>query len=637
MKRFLSHLGVKITALFLLIITLVGTVFSGVIVFLGAGYGIYSHSVNDFYDFSLCSNTVWGDAERALDIYHYEENAEQYLDTVFDPQKTNLSLTIYSGNRNILYSNKKTIHAVGYESDLTLYRDNNTYIVRCVLDDPLEVEDHYQEYARLFEWMQSMRYTIFWICGSFGLIALILMIFLLCSAGHRGNAEGVQFNHQDKIPLDLYIVLEVFAVFLIASIYPGWRYYISFITQYIIFSAVISGIAIILIPFWMTLATRIKMGKWWRNTLIYRLLRLIWRAIRVIIHSMPLVWKAVLAFVGYLLINLGLLVAMFSSWAFASVVLWFLLWFIFNMAVLSLLCVVCINLTRLKKGGEKLAAGDLDSRVDTRKMFWTFQRHGENLNQIREGMTRAVEERLKSERLKTELITNVSHDLKTPLTSIINYIDLLKRESMPNQEAEQYLDVLDRQSQRLKKLTEDLVEASKASTGNIAVSLRSTDAAELVSQAMGEYMERFEKAHLEPILTVPQTPVYILADGRLLWRVLDNLFVNVCHYAQSGTRVYIDVLCDDGQVILSVKNISRDRLNISAEELMGRFVRGDSARSTEGSGLGLSIARSLTELQKGRFAIAIDGDLFKACASFEKFVDPTQKPGKAEVEPEQQI
>ena len=158
-----------------------------------------------------------------------------------------------------------------------------------------------------------------------------------------------------------------------------------------------------------------------------------------------------------------------------------------------------------------------------------------------------------------------------------------------------------------------------------------------VSQAMGEYMERFEKAHLEPVLTVPQTPVYILADGRLLWRVLDNLFVNVCHYAQSGTRVYIDVLCDDGQVVLSVKNISRDRLNISAEELMGRFVRGDSARSTEGSGLGLSIARSLTELQKGRFAIAIDGDLFKACASFEEFVNPVQEPENTKAEPEPEI
>lgn len=228
---------------------------------------------------------------------------------------------------------------------------------------------------------------------------------------------------------------------------------------------------------------------------------------------------------------------------------------------------------------------------------------------------RAVEERLKSERMKTELITNVSHDIKTPLTSIVNYVDLLKKEQMPNKAAEEYLAVLERQSQRLKKLIEDLVEASKASTGNLHVELQLTDIAQLCRQIAGEYLDRLGERGLELIVNLPKE-AYIYADGRYLFRVLDNLLGNICKYSQKNTRVYFDVAFSGENIQVSLKNISRDRLNISADELQERFVRGDSARSTEGSGLGLSIARSLTELQNGIFSIEIDGDLFKVLLSF---------------------
>lgn len=250
-------------------------------------------------------------------------------------------------------------------------------------------------------------------------------------------------------------------------------------------------------------------------------------------------------------------------------------------------------------------------------MLWSLRSHGEALNSIGDGIAVAVDKQIRSERLKAELITNVSHDIKTPLTSIVNYVDLLKKEELSGKAAE-YVEVLDRQSARLKKLTADLVEASKASTGNIPVDMKPTDLCEVVRQAAGEYSERLQGAKLELVLTTPEPSPRIMADGRLLWRVIDNLLSNVCKYALGGTRVYLDVRRAGGGVTVSVKNISRDMLNIDPEELTERFVRGDRSRSTEGSGLGLNIARSLTELQQGEFGISVDGDLFKVELRFKE-------------------
>ena len=240
---------------------------------------------------------------------------------------------------------------------------------------------------------------------------------------------------------------------------------------------------------------------------------------------------------------------------------------------------------------------------------------------------------MKSEHLKTELITNVSHDIKTPLTSIINYVDLLKKENLDGQAAE-YIEVLDRQSRRLKKLTEDLVEASKASTGNLKVQLAPTDMGELAAQAVAEYEEKLENAHLEAVINGGDTPLFAMVDGNLTWRVLSNLLSNACKYSQPHTRVYIDIKKEKDTVILSMKNISRDALNIPAEELMERFVRGDSSRHTEGSGLGLNIAQSLVGLQKGTFSLEIEGDLFKAFVTFPA-TEPPAPP--AEEMPEEEM
>ena len=255
--------------------------------------------------------------------------------------------------------------------------------------------------------------------------------------------------------------------------------------------------------------------------------------------------------------------------------------------------------------------------MDTKYLIGDLKEQAEDLNHIRGGLSRAVDERMKSERLRTELITNVSHDIKTPLTSIVNYVDLLAREEPENEKTREYVEVLQRQSARLKKLTDDLVEASKASTGNLPVSMERLELGVLLDQTAGEYGERLAEKQLDLRVSKPEEPVTVKADPRHLWRILDNLLNNVLKYAQPGTRVYLDLTREGGGAALSFRNISAQPLNIRPEELTERFVRGDSARSTEGSGLGLAIASSLAKLQGIDMALAVDGDLFKVILRFD--------------------
>ena len=283
-----------------------------------------------------------------------------------------------------------------------------------------------------------------------------------------------------------------------------------------------------------------------------------------------------------------------------------------------LILVGIVQANKLKEGAEKLANGSLQEKIDTAKMFWEFKKHGEALNSIHDGISLAVEKRMQSEHFRTELITNVSHDIKTPLTSIINYVDLLQKEEIDNEKAKEYLEVLNRQSARLKKLTEDLIEASKASTGSMPVKMESLELGVFLTQTVGEFEEKIHAAGLRMVMHRPETEIFVNADGRHLWRVVENLVQNICKYAQSGTRVYIDLDETEKEAVISFKNISQYELNISGSELMERFVRGDASRHTDGSGLGLSIAGSLMELMGGKLEIVVDGDLFKVVLHFPK-------------------
>lgn len=305
---------------------------------------------------------------------------------------------------------------------------------------------------------------------------------------------------------------------------------------------------------------------------------------------------------------------------FSNVFYWFedrlLFMSVFSALVLAGLFWILRQAVRLQEGIKRLAEGNLTYKMDTKHLHGPFCVYAHDLNRISAGMTVEVERRMKSEHLKTELLTNVSHDIKTPLTSIINYVDLLKNQDIASEDAKTYVEVLERQSHRLKKLLEDLIEASKAATGNITAELVPTDAAELLRQAAGEYNERLREQQLIPVLRIDADTCSILADGRLLWRVFDNLLGNIVKYAMPNTRVYLELSHRNDRCVITIRNISKDELGIEAEELMERFVRGDAARATEGSGLGLSIARSLTECMKGGFDLVLDGDLFKVILDF---------------------
>ena len=279
---------------------------------------------------------------------------------------------------------------------------------------------------------------------------------------------------------------------------------------------------------------------------------------------------------------------------------------------------ILIQMKRLQEGGKHIAEGDMDYQIDTEHMLPALKEHAADLNRINEGVSKAVNEKMKSERFKTELITNVSHDIKTPLTSIINYVDLLEKEEIPNENAKEYLEVLERQSARLKKLIEDLIEASKASSGSLSVNLEKLEAGVFLVQTVGEFKEKTEKNKLDLQIKKPEEPIYIMADGRHFWRVIDNLMNNICKYAQPETRVYINLEQTGEKVQITFRNTSRYPLNISSEELMERFVRGDSSRNTEGNGLGLSIAGSLMELMHGKMYLVVDGDLFKVVLEFDR-------------------
>ena len=469
--------------------------------------------------------------------------------------------------------------------------------------------------------------------GAVGTLACLVFVFV--SAGRRKGSEGASLNVADRLPLDLYAAICWAAVFglLLAVVAVAdtmidntWPFLVTRNGVMFVVTVAIcayTGILIALAPF-LSFATRIKVGGgiWWRNTLICWVCRLCWRVIKwcwglvkrffgwiwYMLRKIPLVPGAALIAFIVIFVNFLLFVWMRGSY-YSTAPVFFM--FLFDLVIFVAICFGAWQMKSLKAAGERMARGEIDEKIDTQHMYWEFKHHAENLNSIGDGMAAAVEQRMKSERLKTELITNVSHDIKTPLTSIVNYVDLLQKPHTPEQESE-YLEVLDRQSKRLKKLTEDLVEASKASTGNMNVNIVRTNTREIIEQSLAEYGRRMEQGNLTVIVNIPDEPPHAMADGRLLWRVLDNLFNNVVKYALPGTRVYITSELDGGEAVISVKNISRDPLNISAEELMERFVRGDASRHTEGSGLGLNIAQSLVNLMHGKFSLSVDGDLFKA-------------------------
>ena len=536
-----------------------------------------------------------------------------------------------------------------------------------------------EEYAwTLLRQIWTVRYELFWVLGIGALLFAVFMVWLCIAAGRKKNTEEIHAGGLNCIPLDLYFFGGGFLVFAAVAMGAEVLYFLlRDMPNILIPVALLGGFAVclIIVAFFFACAAQFKTpeGYWWHNSVTGRCLKLIawlwnkfidvcvWifdrlpgflkkagkRGMGGIAALFAWTWGGVLWAFGLgcrILGWSGNLLKRIFAWIFGLLAKFMallpLMWQWLLTGTVMLLSVTFALMTRsegllvlflcasfavilygascfgtLLNAAKRMGKGDLETQVSDKNLVGSFKEFAGDLNALADVAVVAARNQLKSERMKTELITNVSHDIKTPLTSIINYVDLLQKPHT-EEEQEMYLEVLSRQSGQLKKLIEDLMEMSKASTGNMTVEITAVNAAEAINQALGEFSDKFERVQLTPVFRQPEEPLYMKADGRLAWRVLSNLLSNAYKYALPGTRLYIDLMELDGKVIISLKNISREELNVSAEELLERFVRGDTSRNTEGSGLGLNIAQSLMELQKGQLQLLVDGDLFKVTLVF---------------------
>lgn len=461
-------------------------------------------------------------------------------------------------------------------------------------------------------WMKEA-VTYYIAAGVIALLVLIPYIWLLVIAGHKEKGDKPQLQKIDRLWMDVVLIaaVSIYAIAILLTgdeLYDGANMADEIVFGVWIFITMLAVEAVLQIS--ESIARRLKTKSFIKTTLIGKICIAGKHAVIQMVQNMKLTGKVVF-------MCIVLEIALFVDFVCAAEIEYGFFSVLFVIAIpVVIIGAVVWNYYKEKEiiieETEKIAGGQVDHKIYDPMRFPSNKKLVDAVNGVGEGFSKAVSSSLKNERMKTELITNVSHDLKTPLTSIINYVDLLKTDGLDGEKAPEYLDVLDRKSQRLKTLTEDLVEASKLNSGVIELNVEDINIVQLVNQSLAEYSERFEKSGLHIIKNITKDTIVVKADGRKTWRALDNLYSNVCKYAMPGTRVYIDIIDEENNAVVSIKNISAGALNFSADELMERFVRGDISRTTEGSGLGLSIAKGIMERQNGELKITLDGDLFKA-------------------------
>lgn len=624
MKQLYGKLWVKCTAIALLVVFAILFAASALGTAYLFTYGAYAdggEQVRQIAENEILQQTN-GDGWTALHAWADDDKiTRDLLRERYDPLTSNIYFKLTDKDTGkILFStgalNKDDYTGKAsayYQQDMTTSLDDGsdvTAVYQAYLKSPLAPNDRALYIMTWVDRLISARYLLIVLAVLLLAVCLFLFIFLLCAMGHKEGVDGIYQCWLNKIPLDLFLALLALLLLALASFLSN-IWYIDF-WYYIL---LVFGTAALALTLILSVAGRAKAPGFFKNTLIYKVFAWIFRGL----GRIPMVWRTALVWVGLCFADL-IFTFLLGSREAEQAVLW-----LFSRGVLTIVILyLASSLRLLQKEGQAIADGQTDYKgKPIPRWLPALKKHEENLQNIRTGIQKAVDEQTRAERMKTELITNVSHDIKTPLTSIVNYVDLLEKEDIQPEKAKEYVDVLHRQSARLKKLTEDLVEASKASSGCLPVHLARTDVNVLLSQLAGDYLEKLEAAQLEPVFHPAPSQPKIQADGQLLSRVLGNLFSNICKYAMPGTRVYFESSAAGGIVTITFKNISKYELNIPAEELMARFVRGDRSRHTEGSGLGLSIAQSLTELQGGSFRLEIDGDLFKAIVSFPQ--DGTQE------------
>ena len=605
-------------------------------------------------------------------LYNYYE-----LKNELDAEETNLRFVVYENSSGIYETNDSSASAslspeeaeaqicelekyVSYDNNTHRLRSNFTktevkywnldYFAQTLvgvdsgasfavgLDTRYLVQDDYQTMSQDFSrcrpiLLLSLPAIVAGMIGS-----ILAFIYLLASVGHREDYDEIWLDKFDRWPTEAAALLIVGGIFVFIGFCSVMASVLerAFFTSNLIYtvmqaiSIIVSGI-IGLIGFF-SLVKRLKAGVVWKNSLLRKLCRKLGKWGKAIVGGWPTSGKVAALIFLYWLVTIPLCMFITINRFWGSSFLYVLGIIVFVGVQLAAAAVILWSAIKKKKileGVERISSGDLEYVIDDEGMFQEDRKLVDGINHIGAGLQDAVNTAVQSERMKADLITNVSHDIKTPLTSIINYVDLMKRENIQDETLKKYLDVLDQKSQRLKTLTEDLVEASRASSGNISLQMERINFVELVRQACGEFSERFEERNLQPVITLPDYPLHVIADGRRVWRILENLFQNTKKYAMPGTRVYVSVEESDGEVSFIMKNISESPLNISAQELTERFTRGDVSRTTEGSGLGLSIAKDLTQIQGGIFEIYLNGDLFQVTVQFELAEEEPEEPETA--------
>lgn len=589
-------------------------------------YGDYTKIEDDSYNASIYYND-----------YNYDNSSiNSYINYIIIDEKTeNLYTNIKSSDyiKEIQeMKNKKNFW--NYEGGKittnidSINQDNAKYIIASYSQNYLEgvkVYSSFDEEAYGYSnsyYIQNTVYEMFknnqnspvYLIPITSVLLLAMIVYLVWAIGHEKGKDEIQLSGIDKVPYEILITIIFFALGIFVSL--GVASVETIIPQKMLIPLIVIsylGSYGSLAVGTATTIKRLKAKSFWRSFLMYKIYawakEKVKKLFNVVSDKNSSKRKITIFYWGFIIVS-GLI---FLATASGVGVLLLLVFWVF---VYILMLKYIEKVDKINQALKEIYEGNPNVHLEKEELTGVLKQMAEYINDIAGGFTNAIEQSLKSERLKTELITNVSHDIKTPLTSIINYVDLLKQEDIKDKKIKQYIDILNQKSLRLKKLIEDLVEASKVSSGNVKLNIEVIDLKELLAQTIGEFEDRFENKNLKIDIEIPDEEVKIKADNRYMYRVIENLFSNITKYSIDNSRVYISLTKQNDKIKLEIKNISKDKLNISPDELMQRFVRGDKSRYTEGSGLGLSIAKSLTEMQGGKFDINIDGDLFKVIIEY---------------------
>lgn len=585
----------------------------------------YYNGINEYIDFIIIDNntdTIYTNMKSSDYSYEIEnmKNSPKYWIYNNGNIETNMD---YINSNNIRYNstyqyfvidnvNSKESETYAIDKEITGYTIYSRYNL-----DKTEGLTNYKIVEGIYEFCLNNKNLPIYILPISVIFTFAIAIYLCWAIGYKKGKDEIQLGYIDKIPYEILAL----AWGILITIFTAGAVECLNIANYItlIFAFVLYFICYIICAiFAVSTIKRLKARMFIKSFLTYKIGKWSFDKLKNLFETLgekATVNKRLFWYYLLFIIVSVMLACLFYTGIAIILLIGFWIWSYYKLKK------YIISQEKIKNALKDIYEGKTDVKLYEEELTGVLKEMAVYVNDIASGFSNAIEKSLKSERLKTELITNVSHDIKTPLTSIINYVDLLKKENIQDEKVKEYIKILDQKSQRLKKLTEDLVEASKVSSGNVKLNIESIDIKELFNQTIGEFKDKFEQKDLKIEVQMPSEDIKIKADSRYLYRIIENLFSNITKYAQDSSRVYIDVLeknknmdkesGNNKYINISIKNISKDKLNISSDELMQRFVRGDKSRYTEGSGLGLSIAKSLTELQGGRFNITIDGDLFK--------------------------